>query len=425
MKEAEQLLSTLLATRHTRSTIKNRIFQGDALETLRTFPGNSIDCVITSPPYFMTRDYSVDGQMGREESIDKYVDILTRVFLEVKRVLTDQGNLWVNIGDKIENKDYLLIPEKFAIQMKLEGWRLVDKIIWMKPNVLPGTSKRRYTINHEYVYRFVKSDKFYFKAQYDPLSIVTQKEIEKEYKGKAIKDYQTALAPDPSVAKKSIVQSLTMSVKFGGKKAERTALAIGGKSNLDSSVYSGQNWKPATIILSETDRKAAMRLGWDGLTDYAYWYFHLRPKKGYHNHKSDKTKGMMQRGQGKAKLAYPYGSLKRSVWRISHANFKGDHYAVFPDALVAECLASACPFSVTEEGEERKGIVLDPFVGAGTVPVVAIRNGVDFVGIDLSPTSYKIALDRIRKEYDTKYSKMLKEGKVSGLPRDLSQNQIN
>lgn len=140
----------------------DRIICGDAAEVLKTLPDNSIQCCITSPPYYGLRDYGVCEQMGLEHSPEVYFVKLMNIFSEVKRVLKNNGVLWVNIADTRQKKRLLHIPEHFVLKMESCGWILRDKIIWYKPNVMPESVKDRLTNSYEYIYMFAKKNRYYF-----------------------------------------------------------------------------------------------------------------------------------------------------------------------------------------------------------------------------------------------------------------------
>lgn len=175
----------------------NKIYNGNSLEILKTFPDNSIDCVITSPPYYALRDYGINGQLGLETTIEEYIDKLCNIFDEVKRVLKNTGTCWVNLGDTYGgsgdkgsykdpkypngrngqsiaiNKNYtskclLQIPSRFAIEMCNRGWILRNEIIWRKNNCMPSSANDRFTVDFEKIFFFVKKQKYYFKQQYEP-----------------------------------------------------------------------------------------------------------------------------------------------------------------------------------------------------------------------------------------------------------------
>lgn len=149
----------------------NRILRGDSLQRLHQLPEESIDMVMTSPPYWGLRDYEVRGQIGLERHPHEYLKKLWTVFDEVKRVLKKTGSIYVNMGDTyycsskdgwLVPKQLMLIPSRFAIGMQERGWTLRNDIIWVKPNTLPSSVKDRLSPKHEHVFHFVKSRKYYY-----------------------------------------------------------------------------------------------------------------------------------------------------------------------------------------------------------------------------------------------------------------------
>jgi DNA modification methylase len=172
--------------------LANHIYEGDAAVVLKEFPSESVDCVVTSPPYWAVRDYHVPEQIGMEKSIEAYLTKLMVVFNIVKRVLKRNGSCWVVMGDTYNSggtgnlrnkgvsrmpvgnrsrpadKSLGLIPERFAIRMVEHGWILRNKIVWHKPNCMPSSAKDRFTIDYENVFFFTKSQKYYFETQYEP-----------------------------------------------------------------------------------------------------------------------------------------------------------------------------------------------------------------------------------------------------------------
>ena len=180
----------------------NIILQGDALTKLKELPDESIDCVMTSPPYWALRDYRVEGQLGLEETFQQYINKLCDIFDEVKRVLKKTGTCWVNIGDcyasgggkaveqsakrqgaidtgaypdnpskaKLRSsmpKCLIAIPQRFQIEMINRGWICRNTIIWHKPNCMPESVKDRFTNDFEYIFFFTKNKKYYFETQYE------------------------------------------------------------------------------------------------------------------------------------------------------------------------------------------------------------------------------------------------------------------
>lgn len=322
----------------------NKIYQGDCLEVLKTFPDESINCCMTSPPYWALRDYGVDGQLGLEPTFQQYINKLCDIFDEVKRVLRKDGTCWVNIGDtygtksgsgfandnlnpltKEEiaegtgiykanelrgtspemHKNLCNIPARFSIEMQNRGWILRNVIIWHKPNCMPSSVKDRFTVDFEYLYFFVKSKKYWFEQQFEPQK--TQ-----EYK---------------------------------------TSATIEG--------YKG-NYKGGEITSNE--------LGKSPLAHYKNGEY----INGFYN-----PNGL--------------GRNKRAVWTITTKPFKEAHFATYPEALCETPIKAGCPVG---------GIVLDPFFGAGTTGLVAMKQNKNFIGIELSPKYCKIANERLTKLND-------------------------
>jgi site-specific DNA-methyltransferase (adenine-specific) len=146
------------------SGVLNQIVCGDALERLRTLPDASIDCTVTSPPYFRQRDYPSPVQIGVEATPAAFVERLQAVFGECLRVTKETGSLWIVIGDKYVDGELLGTPWRVALALKEVGWRLRSDVIWQKPNAMPSPVRTRPTTDHEYVFFFSKSKKYYYDA---------------------------------------------------------------------------------------------------------------------------------------------------------------------------------------------------------------------------------------------------------------------
>lgn len=165
-----------------------KILNGDALEELQKLPTNSCNTCITSPPYYGLRNYENAGQIGLEETPEEYINKLVLVFREVRRVLKDDGTLWINIGDSYATrsgaqppantrnscghtaksipkgykyKDLIGIPWLLAFALRADGWYLRQDIIWQKPNCMPESVKDRCTKSHEYIFLLTKSPKYF------------------------------------------------------------------------------------------------------------------------------------------------------------------------------------------------------------------------------------------------------------------------
>lgn len=198
--------------------MKNKILLGDCLKNLKKFPDNSIDCVVTSPPYWALRDYDVAGQLGLEKKYMEYVSKLCDIFDEIKRVLKNKGTCWVNIGDTYLKTSLCQIPSHFAIEMCNRGWILRNEIIWHKPNAMPSSVKDRFTVDFEKVFFFTKSKKYYFEQQLQ------------ESSNKADVEYRRALRREKSYTmKKPYAHNFPKSFREDGKRNMRAVWSIATK----------------------------------------------------------------------------------------------------------------------------------------------------------------------------------------------------
>ena len=170
------------------------IIESDALLALQNLPSESIQCIVTSPPYWGLRDYGIEGQIGLEENLQQYIYKLVAVFSEAKRVLKNDGVFWLNIGDGytsgnrgyrapdkknparamnvrpntpegLKSKDLLGIPWRLALALQADGWYLRSDIIWNKPNAMPESVKDRPTRSHEYIFMLTKKEKYFYDGQ--------------------------------------------------------------------------------------------------------------------------------------------------------------------------------------------------------------------------------------------------------------------
>jgi len=140
-----------------------KILIGDVCARLRQLPDASVNCVVTSPPYFGLRDYGVSGQIGMEATPEEFVGKMVDVFRDVRRVLRDDGTLWLNLGDSYApNKNLLGIPWRVAFALQTDGWFLRNDIVWHKPNPMPESVEDRCTRAHEYVFHLTKSARYFY-----------------------------------------------------------------------------------------------------------------------------------------------------------------------------------------------------------------------------------------------------------------------
>jgi len=170
------------------------VLEGDAICALQKLPTESVQCMVTSPPYWGLRDYGIEGQIGLETNLQQYINKLVAVFAEARRVLKNDGVLWLNIGDGytsgnrgyrapdkknparamnvrpdtpegLKAKDLLGIPWRLALALQADGWYLRDDIIWNKPNAMPESVKDRPTRSHEYIFMLTKKERYYYNSQ--------------------------------------------------------------------------------------------------------------------------------------------------------------------------------------------------------------------------------------------------------------------
>lgn len=315
--------------------IKNKIYHGDCLEVLKKFPDKYIDMCVTSPPYYGLRDYKSEGQIGLEETPEEYVQKIVEIFREVKRVLKNNGTLWLNLGDSywgggwkgsnsdlsgtkqntnigvlssrenlkkdikhpiLKQKDLVGIPWMVAFALRVDGWYLRQDIIWNKPNPFPEGVKDRCTKAHEYIFLLSKSKKYYYDME---------------------------------------------SIK---------------EDSIDIESYIGRRKRNAGKMAKYDKKHYKMNVNKDGFLSNTGKIYEKRNK--------------------------------RSVWTVHTKSYKGAHFATYPERLIKPCILAGCP---------ENGIVLDPFMGAGTTAVVCKKLHRNWIGIELNEKYIQIAENRINK----------------------------
>ena len=331
-----------------------RLLTGDCRELLPTLDAGSVQCVVTSPPYWGLRDYGVEAQIGQERTVDAYVETLVEVFRAVRRVLRDDGTVWLNLGDSyagswgaqsrsapvegISNvqiqahsrrtgtgsttrtglpaKNLVGIPWRVAFALQADGWILRSDIVWAKPNPMPESVTDRPTRAHEYVFLLTKSARYFYDAD-------------------AIRE--PAVRPD--------------------WKHERVTTP-GNPDRNDGGCTQ-------RLPKRRTDKPRG----------------HGRRHAGFNDRWDSLTKAEQQ----------ATGANKRSVWTIATRAFPGAHFATFPPALVEPCILA---------GSRRQDTVLDPFVGSGTTGAVACGLGRQFIGIELNVDYAAMATARISEAHE-------------------------
>lgn len=336
----------------------NKIEFGDCRETMRQWAreGIKVQTCVTSPPYYGLRDYGHEGQLGLEETPEKYIANMVDVFRCVKDILVDDGTLWVNIGDSyasqgggqveqtvrgdknkvnsgqngingvgtsrkppdgIKPKDLIGIPWMLAFALRADGWYLRQDIIWHKPNPMPESVTDRCTKSHEYIFLLSKSPKYYYDID-------------------AVKEP----AQDVSIAR-----------------MQR------GVSDYHKNINGAPGQTPHGMNKPRPNMK---NVQFDGQTPNS---FHV------------------SRMNGEPDQIYENRN-KRSVWSVSVKPYSGAHFAVFPSELIEPCILA---------GSRVGDVVLDPFMGSGTTAQVAQDLGRQYLGCELNPAYEELQKKRVRQ----------------------------
>ncbi len=329
-----------------------RILQGDCLDVLKTLQDASVHCIVSSPPYWRQRDYGMVGQMGLESTPEEYIDKLVAVFAECRRVLRPDGTCWVNIGDKwasggnggggsfMQDRG-----DAWAHVKGNKGWR--SPPVGYKDKDLVGVPwMLAFAMRAEGWY--LRQCNIWAKPNCMPESVTDRSTASHEYVFQLSKSndywYDADAARTPAAPSTETRLAQNVEAQGGSDRANG-----GGKTN-----------GPMKAV-----RRSDKQRG------------HSRKHNGF-NDRWDAMPVAEQRANG-ANL--------RSVWWISPAQYRDGHYAVMPAALAEICIVSGCP---------KKGVVLDPFGGAGTTGLVADRLQRDAILIELNPEYAAMAEKRIR-----------------------------
>ncbi|MEW6256903.1 MAG: site-specific DNA-methyltransferase [Pseudomonadota bacterium] len=358
---------------------------GDVRAALAAMEPDSVDCVVTSPPYWGLRDYGVAGQIGLEPTLGEHIEVMLEVFRLVRRVLKPAGTLWVNYGDcyattpngrsaaatkaaggddrtfrdkpfstigpiqmrangvegqhhdrrggVLKLKDLCMVPNRLAIALQEDGWWVRSEIIWAKPNPMPESIRDRPATAHEKVFLLTKSERYWYDA-------------------KAVR--QGAALASVSRWSQDVEQQEGSHRANGGRKTNGAMKAVGGP--LMAQV---QNIRGADVACP----RHAGHINHTGLDG-------------------------VPRGEGRNLRNYEPAPL--TVWPVATKPFSEAHFATFPPELAERCILAGCP---------PGGLVLDPFGGAGTTALVALRHGRRAALIELNPDYADIARRRIEREW--------------------------
>jgi DNA modification methylase len=337
-------------TNYTReNSLSPLFFEGDALTVLRDIPAGSINCVMTSPPYWGKREYE-NGGIGLEPDYRDFVKHIAAISSEVKRVLRPEGSFWLNIGDSYENKGLVGVPWRVAFELTdRQGWLLRNSVIWNKVKSGMDNTKDRLGSVHENVFHFVKQAKGYY---YDADAIRSKPRRAKVVKGVVIS--ATGVSGVRYRRQIELSTDLTPQQKVDALKELESMLAdisIGKVSDFRMIIRAQQR---ATHSDSERLSGRAKELREKG-------FYFLR----YH----------------------PNGSKPTDVWDIipEDTQKRASHFAPYPVDLCRIPILATCP---------EDGLVLDPFCGTGTTLLAALSLGRKSVGIDISRHYLELAEER-------------------------------
>lgn len=332
------------------SESKATLYRADCLEGLRIVKDKSVDCIITSPPYWQLRDYGYSEQWGLEPTFDEYLNHLWQLMDECFRVLKDDGTVWINLGDtyarggrskdgknhsssnvkephieplakpnyKNLDKCLLLIPHRFAIGCIDRGWILRNNIIWAKPNGMPESVSDRFSKKHEFVFFFTKQKSYFF-------------------------DLDAIREPHKQSSQERYLRAVSAGNKYAG---------LQGLSKP----------RPSTKI----DAQNAETFG--------------SPRARQHRNGSNISE-YHEHGKNPGDVS--------DFWAIPTKGSSEKHFATFNTSLIDRPIKAGCP---------EDGVILDPFCGTGTTGVRAIQLNRKFIGIDASSNYLEIASRRIEQE---------------------------
>lgn len=333
------------------SSVNPLFLTGDALTTLKMFPDSSIDCCITSPPYWQKRQYA-GGGIGLEPQYSDYIERIVCVCMEIYRVLKPAGSLWLNIGDTYLNKCLLNIPSRIAIRLTDNGWVLRNTIIWNKVKGGMDNTKDRLGNVYEPLFHFVKSNRYY----YDVDSIRNTPQTAKIVNG--------AVVSATGVTGINYRRKIELSTELTDEQKKNAFAALDEVlSDLRKGVIS--DFRMVIRGAQRTTHSDSEKLSGRAkeLHEKGYYFLKYNPK----------------------------GSKPNDIWDIIPEDSQGrtQHFAPYPEDLCRNPIILTCP---------SNGIVLDPFVGTGTTCLVAQQLMRKSIGIDIAQDYITAASKRCEKD---------------------------
>lgn len=409
--------------------------QGDVFDNIKKLDDNSIDCIVTSPPYWGLRDYGVIGQLGLEPTYQEHIQNIVELFKAMKPKLKDSATIWLNYGDSyastvngtkvkdmkkslqknrtskikgvyddrgfvdkpfstiqgtLKPKDLIMIPNRIAIALQDDGWWIRSEIIWHKPNPMPESIKDRPTSAHEKIWLITKSKKYYYDADSirEPLSsnLVNGKIKLNDNITNIFGKYKT------DEIEKKHRQGMS---KTRGSKLIETRPKLPSQKEFVNYLRNKTTLKD---LVENTDIKKTTIEHWFRNDEIGFAFPSVEDWNKIKDLLNDWTEKFNYLDYG---LTYvethldeiknnPLGKNKRNVWTIPTKPCKEAHFATFPENLIEPCIKAGCP---------ENGIVFDPFGGSGTTGIVAKLLNRKSILSELNPEYIKIAKIRINKKF--------------------------
>lgn len=343
----------------------NTIYHGDCLDGLKMLPSEFVNCCITSPPYYGLRDYGKDGQVGLEKTPEEYIQKLVEVFREVKRVLRKDGTLWLNLGDSYAATGKNRTEAQASANSSLSGGKTTQAQILKQQSKITAGLKPKDLIGIPWMAAFaLRADGWYLrqdiiwnKPNPMPESVTDRCTKAHEYiflLSKSNKYYFDHEAIKEPIAASTMADNRLMQDDYETGRPERG--------------FPGQASKGSGLLKPKGNRKT------------------FRGGGKYTNNKSFDNSTVVENNSVGNKPPELFVRNKRSVWTIAPAQLKQAHFATFPTKLIEPCVLAGCP-----EG----GLILDPFMGAGTTALVAENNNRNYIGYELNEDYITIAKSRL------------------------------